>query len=66
MTPTYQKGATVPILVAVLTVTRSGRTEVRALPYAGPPLWLLLAHEAADVLRRLRIRAPRRAESSRA
>ena len=47
-----------PIFVAVLTVTRSGRTEVRTLPYAGPPLWRMLAHEAADVLRRLRKSAP--------
>lgn len=42
-----------PIFAAVMMVVRRGRTEVRTVPYAGAPLWRLLAEEIADSLRRL-------------
>jgi hypothetical protein len=44
----------VPIFVAVMMVVRRGRTEVRRVPCAGPPLSRLFAEEIAYGLRQLR------------
>ena len=44
------------LIAAVHVVNRRGRTEIRAIPIAGLPLWHLIADEALDALRTLRPR----------